>query len=187
MSKSAKQVANELGVSRQRVQQIIEQLPASKKPHKASGRYVININGEKAIKSVFYSNPVNKKQASTSKQFAYDVCDDANQGGLNADLIVLRSSAKNLRAQLQASKEQLEVKDKQLESKDTQIKELHNLLDQQQRLNLSIQEIFNKKQFIEEQKNVPNNKSNSVNVEDTISKEAPTMNKKRGLWHKLFK
>ena len=50
MSKTVKELADELGVSRQRVQQIISKQVASKRPEKVAGQYLISPVDESLIK-----------------------------------------------------------------------------------------------------------------------------------------
>ena len=129
MSKSAKQIADELSISRQRVQQIIRQLPASKRPQKASGRYAINAISEDAIKSVFYGNPANQSKEQGNASSVKKRQEDATESESH-------SETADPSAVISVLKEQLKASTSQLSAKDEQIKELHRLLDQSQQLQL---------------------------------------------------
>ena len=149
MSKSAKQIADELNISRQRVQQIIRQLPASKRPQKASGRYAINTISENAIKSVFYGNPVNRVKEQDNASSVKEKQEDDTESESHSETVDQSAMISVLNQQLKASASQLSAKDEQ-------IKELHRLLDQSQQLQLMAE---NKLKQLETPQNAPESSS----------------------------
>ena len=161
MSKSAKQIADELNVSRQRVQQIIRQLPASKRPQKASGRYEINAISENAIKSLFYGNPVNRSKEQGNASSVKQRQEDATKSESRSEIIDPSAMISVLKGQLKASTSQLSAKDEQ-------IKELHKLLDQSQQLQLMAE---NKLKKLEAPQNDPESGSDLAN--DQTHERAP--------------
>ncbi|WP_262343217.1 hypothetical protein [Lactiplantibacillus plantarum] len=103
MSKSAKQIADELNISRQRVQQIIRQLPASKSPQKVSGRYAINTISEDAIKSVFYDNPANRSKEQGNASSVKERQGAAPESESHSEIIDQSAMISVLKEQLKAS------------------------------------------------------------------------------------
>lgn len=143
MSKTIKQIADELGVSKQAVHQKRKSktLSTALQPFTSivDGVIYISIDGEKLLKQAFNKN--NNKQVDDNKSSTVDSNVDDNIYS------ILKETIDNL-------KQQLEIKDKQ-------ISELQKLLDQQQQLQFNQQKsipvmteklslwkrIFNKKQI----------------------------------------
>ncbi|WP_010017108.1 hypothetical protein, partial [Leuconostoc gelidum] len=102
---------DELGVSKQRIQQIIAKLSPSKTPNKDGNRYVLNARDVKNIKeSMGFENDQSPTSESTNRLVDYDVYLD-----------VINS---------------IKEKDEQIKSLLDVQKQTQNLLDQQQRLAL---------------------------------------------------
>ena len=109
--KTIRELADELGVSKQRIQQIIAKLSPSKTPNKDGNRYVLNARDVKNIKeSMGYENDQSPTSESTNRLVDYDVYLD-----------VINS---------------IKEKDEQIKSLLDVQKQTQNLLDQQQRLAL---------------------------------------------------
>lgn len=131
MSKTIKQIASELGVSRQAVYQKIkrnEELSTCLQPFTTNVDSVVYISkeGEKLIKSAFSSK--------CCKQYAVNVDSSADSGvdeSLHAIIEVLQSTIATLQGQLTMKDEQIRVQQEQLTSKDDQIGQLTAALKQQ--------------------------------------------------------
>lgn len=109
--KTIRELADELGVSKQRIQQIIAKLSPSKTPNKDGNRYVLNARDVKNIKeSMGFENDQSPTSESTNRLVDYDVY---------LDVINL-----------------IKEKDEQIKSLLDVQKQTQNLLDQQQRLAL---------------------------------------------------
>ena len=109
--KTIRELAEELGVSKQRIQQIIAKLSPSKTPNKDGNRYVLNARDVKNIKEFMgYENDQSPTSESTNRLVDYDVYLD-----------VINS---------------IKEKDEQIKSLLDVQKQTQNLLDQQQRLAL---------------------------------------------------
>ena len=111
MPKTIRELADELGVSKQRIQQIIAKLSPSKTPNKEGNRYVLNAQDVKNIKALMgFENNKSSTSESTNRLVDYDVYLD-----------VINS---------------IKEKDEQIKSLLEVQKQTQNLLDQQQRLAL---------------------------------------------------
>lgn len=109
--KTIRELADELGVSKQRIQQIIAKLSPSKTPNKEGNRYVLNSRDINNIKSFMgFENGNSSTSDSTNRIVDYDVYLD-----------VINS---------------IKEKDEQIKSLLEVQKQTQNLLDQQQRLAL---------------------------------------------------
>lgn len=148
MSKTVKELADELGVSRQRVQQIISKQVASKRPEKVAGKYLISPVDESLIKGEIVGTRHAKVQAN-SKQLS-----DKLQASLQEEVATL--------------KEQIHTKDRQIQAKDNQLEKMQKLLDQSQQLQLMAE---NKLKKLEAPHNEP--ESSSESESDQIHKRAP--------------
>lgn len=70
MSKTVKELADDLGVSRQYIQKVISNLPATKKPTKLQHRYIIDNQEEAYIKALILktdNKETNKATKATNK------------------------------------------------------------------------------------------------------------------------
>jgi DNA-binding Lrp family transcriptional regulator len=108
MSKTVTELAKELNVSRQAVQQAIDKLVTSKQPKKINNRYAINADTERLIKQSITKNNDKQVDKQVDKQLPLLVKEKDKQ-------IVL----------LKKQNEQLE---KQLEQQNKQIEQLHVLM-----------------------------------------------------------
>jgi len=160
--KTIRELADELGVSKQRIQQIIAKLSSSKTPNKDGNRYVLNARDVKNIKeSMGFDNDKSSTSESTYRFVDYDVY---------LDVI-----------------DSIKEKDEQIKSLLEVQKQTQNLLDQQQRLALQDKKLLEEykaeikglkalnmpKKGSEKEDFIP--KKNSVK---NIVKETPKKNKK---------
>ncbi len=108
MDKTIKEFSEEIGFSKQRIQQIIDKFPANKKPNKSGNKYLLSDEIQREIK---ISLGIESTNESTSNQ--------------QIDIAVF-----------ELLKKQLEEKDKQINNLQETLNEQQNLLSQQQQLQL---------------------------------------------------
>ena len=117
MPKTIRELADELGVSKQRIQQIIAKLSPSKTPNKEGNRYVLNAQDVKNIKDLMgFDNDKSSTSESTNRLVDYDVY---------LDVI-----------------DSIKEKDEQIKILLEVQKQTQNLLDQQQRLALQDKQLL---------------------------------------------
>ena len=173
--KTIKELADEIGVSKQAVWQKIKKessIDLRQFTSKKGNTVYVDVDGQKVIKSAFFNKTSTKKRQ--QKVFVDDNVNDSVDGNTegNEEILFLR----NLVSELQSEK-----------------KELHKLLDQQQRLALQDKKLLEEyKEEIKELKSlmVPVRKDNkdpmvqkSKDIDNT-KEELHTKNKK---WWKLWK
>ena len=141
--KTIKELADELGVSKQTIRNKIDKDFREKFVQtikiKGNNTLVINNAGYSLLKKTLQNDT-----AQTAKTLQNDTAQTAKT--LQNDTAQTAKTLQNdtaqtklicfLEEQLDKKEQQLSVKDKQLENKDTQISQMQNLLDQQQRLAL---------------------------------------------------
>lgn len=148
---TAKELVNELGLSRARLYQIIARLDGNKKPRKnALGQYIFDDTAVKNIKQ-YYTKVGVKHNTKSVKQLDSKTVDTI-LSSLNSQVSELEKQAAQLNAKLVEKEKQIQKltiekeeirqsKDKQItqlnQEFNEQIAELHKLLDQQQQLNLA--------------------------------------------------
>jgi len=118
--KTIKELADELGVSKQRIQQIIAKLPTSKAPSKVGNKYLLNSEDVYNIRNNM-GIKIDKKSANnlSNRVVDYDIYLEV----------------------VNASKE----KDIQINNLISSQKQTQNLLDQQQQLQLKTQQMLEEK------------------------------------------
>src|SRR5574337_781993 len=130
--KTIKELADELGVSKQTIRNKIDKDFREKFVQtikiKGNNTLVINNAGYSLLKKTLQNDT-----AQTAKTLQNDTAQTAKT--LQNDTAQTKLIC-FLEEQLDNKEQQLSVKDKQLENKDTQISQMQNLLDQQQRLAL---------------------------------------------------
>ena len=130
--KTIKELADELGVSKQTIRNKIDKDFREKFVQtikiKGNNTLVINNAGYSLLKKTLQNDT-----AQTAKTLQNDTAQTAK--ALQNDTAQTKLIC-FLEEQLDKKEQQLSVKDKQLENKDTQISQMQNLLDQQQRLAL---------------------------------------------------
>ena len=164
--KTIKEIADEIGVSKQAVWQKIKKessIDLRQFTSKKGNTVYVDVDGQKAIKNAFFNKTSTKKRQ--QKVFVDDNVNnsvDGNPEG-NEEILFLR----NLVSELQSEK-----------------KELHKLLDQQQRLALQDKKLLEEyKEEINELKSLTtqSTSANSSKVVDE-TKDIEINNKKRRWW-----
>ena len=164
--KTIKEIADEIGVSKQAVWQKIKKessIDLRQFTSKKGNTVYVDVDGQKAIKSTFFNKTSTTKRQ--QKVFVDDNLNDSVDGNPegNEEILFLR----NLVSELQSEK-----------------KELHKLLDQQQRLALQDKKLLEEyKEEIKELKSVTtqSTSANSSKVVDE-TKDIEINNKKRRWW-----
>ncbi|EKI7429399.1 HTH domain-containing protein [Enterococcus faecalis] len=164
--KTIKELADEIGVSKQAVWQKIKKessIDLRQFTSKKGNTVYVDVDGQKVIKSAFFNKTSTKKRQ--QKVFVDDNLNDSVDGNPegNEEILFLR----NLVSELQSEK-----------------KELHKLLDQQQRLALQDKKLLEEyKEEIKELKSVTtqSTSANSSKVVDE-TKDIEINNKKRRWW-----
>lgn len=165
------EIAKELNVSRVRVYQIIAKLPKDLQPDKVNGHYQIEDKDVQSIKEYFTKRSLKLKQDNNGEN-DYKIANKA------------------LENEVQTLKEQLT-------NKDEHIKDLTQLLDQSQRLQLDVQnklnklEIENKKIEVSEStsksdKNDNNINTNQVSKNTSMDTREANNEKHSNFWSRLF-
>lgn len=164
------EIAKELNVSRVRVYQIIAKLPEDLQPNKVNGHYQIENKDVKLIKEYFTKSSLKLKQDNNGEN-EYKIANKA------------------LENEVQTLKEQLT-------NKDEHIKDLTQLLDQSQRLQLDVQNKLNKLENKEIKSSESTFKSdkNEDNINTNQESESPSMDtreanneKRSNFWSQLFR
>lgn len=160
--KTVQELADQLGVTRQRVQQVIQALPKEKQAKKEKGRLQITEQVEADIKAFMSKSEKSKasKQASKSNLLVY----------------LLKENNANLKDENEFLKDQ--IKDLQLKLSQEQklVSQQHKLIDQEQQLHLADQERI--KQIEQPEKQDEPVTSNN----DKQQEEQP----KKGFFNRLF-
>jgi len=126
MTKTVKELSDELGVSRQRIQQLISKQSASKKPRMVAGQYQLDKDFcDMVISQLRFTS--SKRTHTSGKQV------DTSRKQVDTSRKQVDTSSKKI---IEILKGQLKIKDGQIENKDEQIKDLQKLLDQSQQLQL---------------------------------------------------
>ncbi|WP_367376193.1 hypothetical protein [Lentilactobacillus kefiri] len=163
------EIAKELNVSRVRVYQIIAKLPEDLQPNKVNGHYQIEDEDVKPIKEYFTKSSLKLKQDNNGEN-EYKIANKA------------------LENEVQTLKEQLT-------NKDEHIKDLTQLLDQSQRLQLDVQNKLNKLENKEIKSSESTSKSdkNENNIITNQESKIPSMDtreanneKHSNFWSRIF-
>lgn len=141
MSKTIKELADELGVSKQTIQYHYQHLLAKNRQKDSRGFNVVNPTAEREIRSKVAKSLPPKTRQRTDKEVANNQQRTGKEKtSINADLKLQIEDLKQQRDRLFASKE------KELASKDRQIEKLSQLLDQSQQLQLIAEQKIKKQQ-----------------------------------------
>jgi len=168
--KTIKQLADELGVSKQAIRKHIDKLPPTLLVTKKGTTIFLSDEVVTYIKS-----KVKKKDSTLDKKISSSI--DSNFEEVTRNKIGVTGNHES-----EFFEKQLIAKDKQIEEKDNQIKALHKLLDQQQILTLQANkkieelELKNDEQTEKEQ-------SESISTQNQEAKEEQT---KKSFWAKFF-
>lgn len=170
--KTIKELAEELGVSKTAINKKVSDKNRKLWFAKIGNKFVINETGQKAIKSMFFTNNANSNQQLVGEKSKIENHKNTNKV---SELKLLSFLEK-----------QLNQKDIQLQEKDTQIKQMQKLLDQQQQLalqaNQQIEKLQEQLQLTYTEKTLEN-ESTTV-TEEIINDTPPPIEKK---WWKLWK
>lgn len=128
MVKTIKQLADELGVSKQTIQYHYQRLPTKDQQKDSEGKNLISPLDESIIKDRVSKPLLAKNRQSDSKELAKTTKEE------NDLITTLRREVKDLKSERD---KQLATKDQQLSNKDRQIDHLTKLIDQQQQLQLT--------------------------------------------------
>lgn len=161
LMKTVQELADELGVTRQRVQQVLQVLPKEKQAKKEKGRLQITEQVEADIKT-FMSR---KDTAKANKQ--------ASKSDLLANL--LKENNANLKDENEFLKEQIKDLQHKLSQEQNLVSQQHKLIDQEQQLHLADQKRI--KEIVEPEMQ---NNSTSKNMQE------PTSDKKEEQPKKMF-
>ncbi|MFW7374439.1 HTH domain-containing protein [Vagococcus fluvialis] len=130
-----KELADELGITKQAVRRYFDQLPTELVPTKKGGSYQINPKAQAFIK-----DRVNRVDSKLDSQI------DTNKVDVDTKLDS-HVDSKNDSELVKFQKEFIQDKNEQIESLKEQIKKLHTLLDQQQQLTLQSNKQIDKLQL----------------------------------------
>lgn len=158
--KTIKELAEELGVSKTAINKKVSKENRKLWFSKVGNKFVINYIGQKAIKSMFYSENENLNRKLVSGKTKTENLKNANQVS-ELELVSLLNK-------------QLDQKDKQLQEKDTQLKQMQKLLDQQQQLTLQANQQIEK---LQEQLQLTYTEESSENKSTTLSEETESIEK----------
>lgn len=158
--KTVREIAEELGVSKQAVRNKIAKLGLQSSLRKNANQLCIDKKQENVIKSAFNTNQSQTKNANQSQT-------------KNANFAVGNDVTLQLIEMLKA---ELEVKNKQLETKDKQIEELNKRLSEAHQLTTQAQQIHVSDKLLEIQEQVA----------DPVEQEATQTEKQKGFFNKLF-
>lgn len=173
--KTIKELAEEIGVSKTAISKKVTEKQKKTWFSKIGNQFVINEEGQKAIKSMF--GPVENNQSQTESQTS--LRNNANQVG-DSDFY----------------QKQLLAKDNQIDMLQKLLKDQQNLLDQQQRLTLQTN-----KQIEQLQLEYSKNTAESANTKEEIANQdrqsvanaaveettdIPTPQTKKGFFSRLF-
>lgn len=171
MTKTVKELANELGVTKQAIQYHYQKLPANYHQKNVKGNIEITSEAEQLIRN----NVANKRRKIVGKETTKTDLFADKQGTTNKALsTVLERELKYLK----------ETSSQQINAKDKQIERLQKLLDQSQQLQLmaenKIKQLENKTIDEQERKGSSEEPVQTSNVEDTVAKA------EHGFWSRLF-
>jgi len=159
-----KELADELGITKQAVRRYFEQLPIELVPTKKGGSYKINLEAQRFIRDKV--NRVDTKldsKVDTNKK-DIDIKIDSKVG-TNVD-------SKNEDKLLKIQKEFIQDKNEQINSLKEQVKTLHTLLDQQQQLTLQSNKQIDKLQLQLETVTITAEEKKEPKVENTPVEES---------------
>lgn len=182
MSKTIREVAEQLGVSKTAIRQHINIIPEFKDKYvKITGnRFIISSDGVNILKDDFAKLSQKTSQSSQHK----------NDKSSQSKTIETRTNKDKDKLIALLSK-QLEIKDQQLKERTQEIKELHNLLENSQKLQLikdkEVKQLQEKVQFLEASETKTALRSDSQNskdeVSDNIEQNDNNIESRKKWWH----
>lgn len=169
--KTIKQLSDELGVSKQTIQKIIEKIPNEYKPSKLGNRYLLSQENQNYIKKKLGVQIDNDPHISNNKTDKTHILDGKTD---NSDKIKNKTNNSDIHEYLSIILSQLDVKDKQIEK-------LQKLLDQQQILTLQANKKIEELELKNDEQT--EKEEESVSSQNHEVKEAQT---KKSFWSKFF-
>lgn len=168
MTKTIRELAKELGVSKQTIQYHYQRLSPKNQQKDANGRNVINQQTETIIRNKVTKALSTNKSTNTNKENK-EINDNPNT--LTSSLITQVEDLKKDRDK------QFATKDKQIATKDRQIDNLTKLLDQSQQLQLMAEKKLQELQKIEQPQ-----KDNNTNVTHDLDEQNDTETTTKKWW-----
>ncbi|KRN80928.1 replication protein B [Ligilactobacillus acidipiscis] len=161
--KTVQELADELGVTRQRVQQVLQALPKEKQAKKEKGRLQITEQVETDIKTFMSKKDAIKASKQTSK----------------SDLLanLLKENNATLKDENEFLKEQIKDLQHKLSQEQNLVGQQHKLLDQEQQLHLADQ-----KQITQLKKSETDNQNTKTQTDNHQQDEQS----KKGFFERLF-
>lgn len=156
MEKTIKQLADELGVSKQAIQKRLKKLPDNQQPTKVNGTYLLNDSVVSTIRKAYLKGKEGDNLSTNQQPTSDNVGDNLIFKEVIADL-------KNDKINLFDS----------IKEKDDQIKQLQKLLDQQQVLTLQANKKIEQLELTLEQTD-----EEELKMDERVSKNS--------FWSKLF-
>lgn len=160
MTKTIRELAKELQVSKQTIQYHYQRLSPKDQQKDNTGKNIINEHTEKIIRDKV------TKTLSPNEHIKSDKENKQEQNSEQAIIIALKAQINDLKNERD---KQFATKDRQIASKDRQIDNLTKLLDQSQQLQLIAEKKIQELQKIEQPKteNSETEHNNSTNQENT--------------------
>jgi len=170
-----KELADELGITKQAVRRYFEQLPTELVPTKKGGSYQINPKAQSFIR-----DKVNRVDTNIDSQLDTNKVDVDTKLDSDVDTHV---DSKNESELVKIQKEFIQDKNEQIESLKEQVNKLHTLLDQQQQLTLQSNKQIEKLQ-LQLGTTIKENSEESENEESLQDQEQQTSQIKEELEQK---
>lgn len=126
MSKTIKQIADDLGVDKQKVYRFIQKNHIDEVHHEARRKNGVKYYDEAAQMLI--------KQGISDKVTSNEVHHDVNQNHIKSTSN--EAVFESLLKQIDVLQEQIKIKDEEIKVKNQQIEQLHKLLDQEQQLRM---------------------------------------------------
>lgn len=172
--KTISDLVNEFGVSRQRIQYIIKQLPDDKKPEKQGRNYIITSKVEEEIRKHIEDARTKFDDEKNMQQQAQQTNIDQEKNENNAkDETSNHHSVIDLTAQIEMLKNELADAKSQLKQETSTVHSMQKLLDQSQQLQLIAQ---NKLEQIEKKNKELLTTNTKKDVNSVTTEEAPVTN-----------
>lgn len=173
MTKTIRELANELNVSKQTIQYHYQRLSPKDQQKDTNGRNVINQHTEEIIR-----NKVTKT-LSTNNTTNTDKDNKETKDDSTALILSLEAQIEDLKSERD---KQFATKDKQIASKDRQIDSLTKLLDQSQQLQLMAEKKIKELQKIEQPKTEGTVKEDTVTEPTNSNNQNETTQAPKKWW-----
>ncbi|WP_434109443.1 DUF536 domain-containing protein [Enterococcus faecalis] len=177
MEKTIKEFSDELGLSKQTIQKVIEKMDSDKKPVKRGNRYILSLQNQIDIQ-FFLGLKTDISDIETDNSDKESNISDINSNKTNKTDI--ETNKTDIETNNLDKNKYIDFLSSQLESKDEQIEKLQKLLDQQQILTLQA----NKK--IEQLETELEKEDEPDRSKEEKAEELKKTNEKKGFWQKFF-